>query len=209
MVRPVARIVVATADEPVERQLYREEWLMEVGRAVAPLYKTFNMGPYRLTCGWPCRRGLSRKGRVLGECHPVEASADGVSEIFISPTIADPIEVSGVVCHELAHVAAGTKAGHKGQFITVCKFIGLTKNKPTSAAPGERLEIRLRKIVESLGPYPHAIVSPVTRPRDKERKDVTLECPGCGCKVRMTLKWLFEAGPPTCGCGEEMGIPES
>jgi len=29
-------------------------------------------------------------------------------------------------------------------------------------------------------------------------------CEECGCAVRMTRKWLEEAGAPTCGCGGEM-----
>ena len=31
-----------------------------------------------------------------------------------------------------------------------------------------------------------------------------VECPDCGCIVRMTEKWIDDAGLPTCGCGAKM-----
>lgn len=180
--------------------LWREEWLNELAKRVRPLFKGFAMAPYRLTCGWPCRMALGRRRRAIGECHALESSKAGVHEIFISPLLDRPVEVGGVVCHELAHVAAGIKDGHGKGFVKVCKHVGLTKNRPTSAAPGKILEDRLVKMVETLGAYPHSAVVPHLKPA-KPRTSVKLVCPNCQCVVTMGLRHLTAAGLPTCGCG--------
>lgn len=182
---------------------WREEWLYELSRAVSPIFKGWPMMPYRLTCGWPCRNGLARKRRVVGECHALESSKGGLHEIFISPVLDEPLEVAGTVCHELAHVAAGIPAGHGKGFVKVCRHVGLTKNRPTSAMPGEILLGRLRRWVEPLGAYPHQAIAPAQRPA-KPRTSVKLACTSCGCACTMGIKWIAEVGPPTCACGAPM-----
>jgi hypothetical protein len=184
----------------------REQWLNDLAKQVEPIFRGYKLDPYRLTCGWPCRRGLSNKQRVIGECHALESSAGGVHEIFISPTLDKPLEVAGVVCHEIAHVAAGIKAAHKGRFIQVCKHIGLTKNKPTSAAPGTELEERLQKILDRQGEYPHKALIPMAKVIIKPKSQFTLVCRECGCKVSISAKWLDEVGAPTCGCNGLMEV---
>ena len=184
----------------------RETWLTELSRLIEPVFKGFTIHPYRLTCGWPVQGGLSVKRRVIGECHARESSKGGIHEIFISPTIADSIEVAGTVCHEMTHVAAGIDQGHKGKFLKVRKHIGLTKGGPRYAMPGPQLEDTLRGIVEKLGVYPHTPLTGRTKPV-KPSTDVTLMCV-CGCRVRMTLKWFTTAGIPRCGCGENFLTPE-
>jgi hypothetical protein len=181
---------------------WREEWLSELAKCVHPIFKGFAMAPYRLTCGWPCRNGLGRRRRTVGECHARESSKEGVHEIFISPVLDEPLEVAGTVCHELAHVAAGIKAGHGKGFVTGARHSGLTRNRPTSAMPSSILESRLRKMLESLGPYPHSAVLPALRMRPaKPRTSVKLTCPSCQCVVTIGISNLKSAGLPTCGCG--------
>jgi hypothetical protein len=182
---------------------WREEWLNELARLVHPLFRTFPMQPYRLTCGWPCRFALGRRRRAVGECHALESSKAGFHEIFISPVLEDPVEVAGTVCHEMAHVAAGIKAAHGKGFVKVCRHVGLTKGRPTSAGPGPRLEDHLRKLLGRLGTYPHTAVLPVLKPA-RPRTTVKLLCPACTCMCSMSLKWLAAAGPPCCGCGAIM-----
>jgi hypothetical protein len=164
---------------------------------VRPIFSAYRLKPFRLTCGWPVTKGLSRKQRRIGECHFPKA-VNGFHDIFISPLLDDSVDVAGVVCHELAHVAAGFDAGHGPKFVKVCKHVGLTKNKPISADPGEHLKARLVKIVGQLGPYPHTKIVPLTKPV-KPKKEITVQCPDCGCKVRISVKWLAAAGSPVCG----------
>ena len=193
--------------EPIPKnEVNREGWLTIVASKIEPVFKGFNITPYRVTCGWPCAKALGTKSRVVGECHAVESSKAGVHEIFISPLLETPLDVSGTLCHEMAHVAAGIKAGHKGAFVKVCRHVGLTKGKPTSVMPGEALSDKLQKIIDKLGPYPHSSLVPMLKKVNTNPKTVHLECMECGCKITMTIKWAEEAGLPVCGCGGQMEV---
>jgi len=182
----------------------REAWLTELGQMVQPLFKKFALKPYRVTCGWPCKGGLGSRSRVVGECHALESSKGGHHEIFISPTLDQPLDVAGTLCHETAHVAAGIAAQHKGMFLIVCRDVGLTKGKPKSVMPGDYLNGLLEGMISKLGPYPHAALLPVGKLTVKPPSTTSLECVECGCKVTISFKWIEESGLPTCGCGGEM-----
>lgn len=182
----------------------REAWLMEIAKGMEPIFKAYSLAPYRLTCGWPCKNALATRKRVVGECHSNLISAGKIHEIFISPLLADSLEVAGTVCHELAHIAAGLAAGHKGKFIGVCKYVGLTNGKPTTAMPGAPLSNTLAKLIGGIGDYPHKALTPTPKIA-VATKDTSLVCP-CGCKVRISLAWLAKAGIPMCGCGEEFQV---
>lgn len=184
----------------------REGWLTDLALLAQPLFRGFTIDNYRLTCGWPSRLALGRKVRVLGECHGAASSTGGIHEIFVSPLLGKSIDAAGTVCHELAHVAAGVKAQHRGLFIKVIRQVGLTRNKPTQAMPGPLLEEHLAKLIEKLGPYPHQAMSPVLKDATKEKKDVSIVCPDCDCLARMSVKWIEQAGFPTCACGALMEL---
>jgi hypothetical protein len=191
---------------PSRDKLWREEWLTQLSQMVLPVFKSWNMAPFRVTCGWPCKGGIARRRKVVGECHALESSKGGVHEIFISPALDQPLEVAGTVCHEMAHVAAGIKAGHGSGYRKVCKSVDLTKGSPTNASPGPVLTDRLQRIVESLGDYPHMALVPVVKPVRRPKTAVTLACLNCGCRVRISIKWLDQVGSPMCGCGGSMGL---
>ena len=181
----------------------RESWLMEVAKRAEPFFNGLKLHPYKLTCSWPSRNATSNRARRLGECHGPDQSKAGLFEIFISPLLDDPLEVAGTAMHELAHVAAGIKAGHGKEFIKVCRHVGLTKGRPTSIMPGEHLNEALTKIIEVQGAYPHQGIKAVERKVATRFSGVTLVC-ACGCTLRIGMKWLEQAGVPTCGCGGEM-----
>ena len=179
----------------------REEWLTTLAKSVEVLFREYSLEKYKLTCGWPSRFATGLKMRRVGECHSKVLSKSGIFEIFISPTIDTPLEVAGIVCHELAHIAAGIKEGHGPKFQKVCKFLGLTKGKPTQVMPGKFLNERLTKEVAKLGPYPHQALQIAIKEVAQSDPSFTLICT-CGCKCRMNLEWLTKAGFPTCGCGK-------
>jgi len=181
----------------------REQWLTDLSTEVTPLFKGFALKPFRLTVGWPISRGRPGKRQVLGECHALESSTAGLNEIFITPLIADPIQVAGVVCHELAHVAAGVEAAHGRGFVKVCRHVGLTRGKPTSVMPGERLEESLKRIVGRLGKYPHEVMQLKTVEAKRQPTGVTLVC-DCGFRCSTSRKWVSEVGVPTCACGAKL-----
>jgi len=65
-------------------------------------------------------------------------------------------------------------------------------------------QVRLTALLADTGPYPHAQLSPADRPTKKDgTRLLKVACPGCGCPVRVTRKWL-DVGNPVCPCGEEM-----
>lgn len=183
----------------------REGWLTEmVERMRLDVFRGFRLGKVRATCGWPCKGALSARRRI-GECHGAESSSDGTFELFISPLIAKVDDVVGTLCHEVAHVAAGIKAAHGAGFKRVCAHVGLTRGKPMSASPGDRLADKLRTLAAPLGPYPHAAMNPVGRKVERKSSVVALECADeCGCRVTMSRKMLEEHGSPTCPCGGEL-----
>lgn len=177
----------------------REQWLTDLSEQVVPLFKGFQLQPFRLTMGWPISRGAPGRKQVIGECHALESSTGGVHELFISPVLEEPLKVAGVVCHELAHVAAGVKAGHAKDFVKVCRHVGLTSGKPTQVMPGERLNESLRRIVAKLGEYPHKAMK-LALTEKKPSSGVTLRCE-CGFRCSTSRKWVEGVGVPTCACG--------
>jgi hypothetical protein len=186
----------------------REEWLTCLAGMMLPLFKGYAVRPYRVTCGWPCKGGVSRKSPAVGECHSDKMSGDGVHEIFISPLLGreSVMDVAGTLCHELAHVAAGVKAGHGKQFKEVCLHVGLTRGPARFAGPGDRLEDRLADMVDRVGcKYPHAAMTfPQRKVRQKGKVFETMLCDGCEGKVSISKAWLGKGGVLYCGCGERM-----
>jgi hypothetical protein len=134
-------------EEPI---LNREAWLTRLAHKLeTEVFIVFALPPYRVSCGWPSRR------RLVGECHSPLHSEAGVHELFISPALDDPLRIAAVLCHELAHVAAGVQNGHGFHFRTVCATVGLTNGRPRGIMPGAELKERLRRIVAGLPSYPH------------------------------------------------------
>ena len=190
--------------------LYREAWLTEIARQMEPFFRGWQLGPYRVTCGWPSHNGLGKKKRVVGQCFAGSNSESGHHELFISPLLDNPLEVAGTLAHEMAHVAAGVEAGHTGTFVKVCKGVGLTKGKPVVAMPNNLLEDQISKLLGKIGPYPHAKLKGVlkeAKPRKNTR--VKILCPSCTFTCHTSTKqWASISAPLTCGCGCLMSVEE-
>jgi len=186
----------------VEKSLNREGWLMEVSAYLrSVVFKDWKIVPFRVTCGWPSKHASSAKGRRVGECHGARLSKDGHHEIFISPVLDNPLEVTGVLCHELAHVAAGVDAQHGKEFLRVCRQVGLDKGKPGSVMPGERLNKRLDEFLKSVPVYPHsALLTPAKTTLARPAVSIKLVCQECACSIRIAKKDFERVGAPVCGC---------
>ena len=184
----------------------REDWL---GRMVDALRPTFaeNGHPLpariRVSCGWPSRSALSGKAQRIGEAWSHRCSDDGAHETFLSPVLADPVEVGAVLVHELVHHAVGVECGHKGPFRTLALAVGLT-GRMTATTAGDDLQRRLHDLAEQLGPYPHAKLTGASGRKKQTTRMLKVSCDACGCIVRMTRQWLDQAGAPTCACGSTM-----
>lgn len=179
----------------------REEWLTA---AINALRSDELPVPdaVRVTCGWPSRGGRAEKKRVLGECWPPLCSEDDHTEVFIAPTISDPIEALETLAHELVHAAVGCEAGHKGPFRTTATALGLI-GKMTSTSAGDELKARLQTIADKLGEYPHAKLTPANKSVQSTRM-LKFVCPQCGWAARTSQKWI-DLGLPT-HCGEVMEV---
>ena len=135
-----------------------------------------------------------------GECWHPESSADKHFEIFIRADIADPLQVLGILTHELIHTLLPPEAKHGKAFRDIALRIGL-EGKMTHARPAPPLREKLASIAATLGPLPHAaldFVAGADRPRKAGAKYLKAECSAsCGYTVRIIPKWA-KVGLPMC-----------
>ena len=179
----------------------REAWLIAAAQAMRPMFDAQGAADYprfRVSCGWP----KGARGKTIGQAWHPKDSSDATAELFISPSLDAVGQVLETLMHELVHAVVGNEAGHKGPFRKLAKGLGL-EGKMTATVAGEQLAADLLLLTGNLGPYPHAELSKlsVTKQSTRMRK---VQCANCDCIIRMTAKWLEEAGVPTCGCGGEM-----
>lgn len=177
--------------------LLRQRWLEQ---ATADLRKLFHDKGYtvpknvRVSIGW----GYGGADKIAGQCWPEIASSDKHIEIFIAPSCKDGVTIVATLTHELVHAVVGNKAGHKGPFKQCAVALGL-KGKMTATTAGEELKAWAVAWCKKHGAYPAGSLS-----KDKGRKKqstrlLKCECGECGYTVRVTKKWLDEAGAPYCG----------
>lgn len=186
----------------------RETWLHAAAREMSPVFDSVGAplpARYRVSCGWPSVGALAKRKRRIGECWSDGASADGHTEIFVSPVLVEPVNVLATLLHELIHAAVGLKCGHRGRFASTAKMLGLT-GKMTATVPSEVCAQWLDGMARRLGPYPHDRLDSLTNGRKKQStRMLKLECPDCGYVIRTTAKWL-DTGIPTCHCGGTFAI---
>ena len=184
----------------------REEWLTE---CIEYLREPFGEAGFRVpkkirvSCSWPSKGALAAKAKRIGEAWSAQSSGDEHYEIFISPILSDPGIVGATLTHELCHCVVGLAEKHGKRFRVCAVAMGL-EGPITATTAGEALQATLAKITRRLGKYPHAeLLASNAAPKQTTRM-MKVECAACGCIVRMTRKWLEEAGAPTCACGNEM-----
>jgi hypothetical protein len=185
----------------------REEWLLAMTDELRPLFAAAGapLPPkLRVSCGWPSRRALASptsNSRTIGQCWPTGFSADATPEVFVSPYLADAVEVAAVLVHELIHVFDNCQNGHKGPFRRIALALGLA-GKMTATHAGPELVARLNALCAKVGPYPHASLD-ASQLKKQSTRMLKVECPDCGYTVRTSALWI-EVGLPTCPCGSEM-----
>jgi hypothetical protein len=183
----------------------REAWLTELTQKLRDSFLAIDFPlpeKIRASCGFPSKGALASKKRSIGEAWADDRSEDQHYETFVSPMISDALEVAAVEVHELCHVAVGVKNGHRKPFTTVAKAMGL-EGPMTATTAGEALKVKLAKLIEELGPYPHARLVHSSGPKKQGTRMILVKCPKCEYQVRTTKKWI-EVGVPTCPCGEKM-----
>lgn len=213
--------------EWLESQPTREEWLQRrLYDTVRPIVEAagYTMPPIRVSCGWT---GSGIEGCTLGVCYDKTASEAGIYEIFISPTLVDPIAIVGTMLHETAHAIAGCGVQHHAiVYGVVAEKLDLTRSGmdgkgtrwPDEACPSLKLQDTWRVAMEKWEPYPHAVLLPPPPSTaggtgsygqgKGERQSTRLlkaSCATCGYTVRVTMKWASR-GLPICGiCTDTAG----
>jgi hypothetical protein len=176
----------------------REAWLEKAVKLLQPTFTKADLTvpEIRVSVGWPSRGALSARRRTIGQCWYGEATGDSVPQVFISPALDNQAEVLATLVHEMLHAALPSDTGHKGAFVKGMKRLGL-EGKPTATVAGKDLLETLEPISNKLGDFPHSKISATGGSKQTTRL-IKAECPDCGYTVRVTKKWLDEAGEPIC-----------
>jgi len=149
-----------------------------------------------------------KRGRMAGECWHAESSGDQHYEIYIRPDKDDPVEVLGVLVHELIHTLLPPTVKHGKQFRDIASLVGL-QGKMQQTIPSPLLLEKLKTIAANLGTLPHAklnFTSASESPKKQAKKWLKAECgASCGYSVRITSKWA-KIGLPVCPVHRDHGI---
>jgi len=180
----------------------REEWLQAALNLIRMHLKSSATVSVPTSTRVSCGLAGGRIGaKRIGECWSVVASADGSTEIFISPVLDNVAGESGVLAtlvHEAIHAAVGVEHGHKKPFQVAAKAAGL-EGKMTATHAGSELMDKIATWSGVLGSYPHSALSASARKKQTTRL-LKCECNGCGLKVRLTQKWVDKIGADNMQC---------
>jgi hypothetical protein len=185
----------------------REGWLKA---AAESLTSTLHAAGVKMPPHWAVSVGFPKRahkvGGAIGECWDKEVSAGNVYEMFISPTLSEPVEVLHVLLHEMIHAAVGLECKHAGLFIKTARKVGLA-GKPTAtyAKPGTDLHTALESLGKELGHYPHYAMTLGRKPTPKQwflTKLVSTNEPSY--KFTMAPRLIEEFGMPVDPWGDEM-----
>ena len=184
----------------------RETWLTEAAlRLEAELFKPLNKSlpeKWRVSWSWPASRASGKgKAGTIGQCFDPSASSDETSEMLISMSQDEPLEVLAILAHEMVHAIEGNDAGHGPKFRKTALAIGLT-GKMTNTRPGEAFKHDVTPIIEKLGEYPHAALDLNKRKKQGTRM-VKMQCNSCGYIARTTKTNITNYGPTICPCNHQ------
>ena len=175
----------------------REHWLTLLAKKLeTQLFKPLGHqmpAQWRVTCGFPSKGGLGHSKRTIGQNWAPHCSSDETTEIIISITLEDQMEIAGVLAHEMIHSILGNQEGHGKNFRKLALAIGLT-GKMTATTTGEAFEAAVAPLLKALGKYPHRKLDSTQRKVEGTRM-VKVSCPDCGYTLRTTRKWIAVAVP--------------
>lgn len=173
----------------------KEKWLGHVStefndyfiKAGHPLPKL------RAVCGFTSHGAPKpgAKSETLGQCwYPQEQMDDKHVEIFVSPRIEDAVIVVATLAHELCHAALGAGFGHRKEFGSLARGMGL-EGPLGSTRPGKAFRKMVEGIITEVGEMPKGKldVSKMEPAHPKNRKPqakkTTLRCASCEIEVIM------------------------
>lgn len=186
----------------------REQWLTEAAiKMEAALFAPINKqmpAKWRVACSWPSSRANGKnKSGTVGQCFDPSISSDAYTEMIVTMSEDDPVEVLAILAHEMVHAVEGIAAGHGPKFRQTALAIGLT-GKMTATDPGDDFKRDIKPILKALGDYPHGAVDINKNRKKQTTRMIKLECVDCGFIARASRSAIEQAGLPTCGCGGYM-----
>jgi hypothetical protein len=186
----------------------REGWLLAATNELRPHFASHGFTlpeNIRLALAFT---STGKRGRMAGECWHANASDDRHFEIYIRPDIADPVEVLGVLVHELCHTLLEPTVKHGKSFRDIALKIGL-QGKMRQTIPTQMLMERLQIIAANLGTLPHAklnFTNASEATKKQTKKWMKAECSAaCGYSFRITSKWA-KIGLPVCPVHPDHGV---
>ncbi len=174
----------------------REQWLLaaiEVFRSDLFKQHGYTVPVVKVSVGFP-------KGRkkAIGQIYFGHNATDGISQIFVHPSIDDAKEVLAIVVHELVHSIVPL-AGHGKEFRAIAIKVGL-EGKMRSTTASDALKVYFDDLIRISGNYPHSALNAVDSVKKQTTRMIKCECLECGCVVRIASKWLQEREAPLCSC---------
>lgn len=184
----------------------REEWLKRAVRTLRPLLRKAGI---QMRPRWQVSMSLASSRKAIGQCWYEQASASGkTANIFICPTLADPVDVLSTLMHEMIHAALPFGTHHGPKFKKACDQIGLI-GKPTHAYAGPELRAELARVAAFLGPFPHDAIKITGGKKGSKGGYWPVFCSPADerYRVQISARALEEYGPPTCPITGEQMVP--
>ena len=178
---------------------FRESWLNSATNELRPYFEKLGyILPTKIRFAIAFTSGGKRG--MEGECWHPDTSADQHFEIIIKADKSEPLEVLGILVHELIHSLLPPTVKHGKAFRDIALRVGL-EGKMAHAMPAPPLQERLAAVALALGPLPHAALTYSTgsdRPKKSGARYIKAECgASCGYSIRLIPKWA-KAGLPVC-----------
>jgi len=188
------------------KQSSRESWLQAATNELRPYFEKLGYSlPDKIRFAIAFTSG-GKKG-IAGECWHPSASADKSFEIIVRADKDDPVEILGILVHELVHSLLPVAVKHGKEFREIAWRVGL-EGKMREASPSPILRERLTQLAANLGPLPHAKLDFAARsdaPKKQGIKSLRAECgASCGYAIRIIPKWA-KAGLPICPINPDHG----
>jgi hypothetical protein len=172
----------------------REAWLLQAIDLLRPLFLSKGHQipeQVSVSCGF-----ASTGNKIhIGQCWSRQSSTNECNQVFISPTVDDPVTVLDILVHELVHAVDDCQHKHGKEFKKIALSLGM-KGPMRSAEAGPELKKRLEEMALKLGPYPHGKLKQSLKKTVRKAR-ARARCPECNYEVPMYKRFL-SYGPPLC-----------
>ena len=138
---------------------YAEVWLNEAVKLLKPVFRNagYEIPPVYVSVGFSTdgyRPG--GKKNTIAVCHARSMTVEGINEIYISPLIVEPVDVIGILTHELIHALDDCANGHGPVFQEISRALKCPDNLTVPTNEWREFVEQSREIAKQLGRYPRA-----------------------------------------------------